>query len=59
MISAIILILGGLAGVAVGLPLAHRWTGLRGILAAAAVLAGTISFLGGVVVAIVPTFFLR
>jgi hypothetical protein len=59
MFSAIILILGGLAGVAVGLPLAHRWTGLRGIVAAAAVLAGTVAFLGGVIVAIVPNFFIR
>jgi hypothetical protein len=59
MFSAIALILGGLAGVAGGLPLAHRWPGLRGILAAVAVLTGIIAFLAGVIIAIVPNFFIR
>jgi zinc transporter ZupT len=59
MFSAILMITGGLAGIAVGLPLAHRWPGMRGILAATVVLAGTTIFLGGVIIAVVPNFFYR
>lgn len=57
MLIAIALIVIGLAATAVGFPLAQRSTGWRGILAAGAVLAGVIALLIGVVLLIVPKFF--
>jgi formate-dependent nitrite reductase membrane component NrfD len=57
MLIAIALIVIGLAATAAGFPLAQRSTGWRGILAACAVLAGIIALLIGVVLLIVPKFF--
>ncbi|HSR36285.1 MAG TPA: hypothetical protein VLL73_03815 [Desulfurivibrionaceae bacterium] len=57
MLIPILLLVVGLAALAAGFPLAQRCSGLRGIVAAAAVLAGTISIIGGVILLIVPNFF--
>ena len=51
------LIIFGLVGAGLGLTMTHRWTGLRSIIAALAVLAGIIAFLGGVIILILPNFF--
>lgn len=51
------MILAGVAAAAWGLPAAHRLQGLRGILAAVAVLAGVVLVLLGVLLLIVPGFF--
>ena len=57
MLNAIALIIIGLIGAGLGLTLAHRWTGVRSVIAALAVLAGIIAFLGGVIILILPNFF--
>ncbi len=51
------MILAGLAAAAWGFPAAHRLQGLRGILAAMAVLAGVILFILGILLLIIPGFF--
>ena len=57
MLIAIALIVAGLAAMAVGFPFAQRGAGFGGILAAIATLAGSIALLVGVVLLIVPKFF--
>jgi hypothetical protein len=57
MVLSMAMILAGVAAAAWGLPAAHRLQGLRGILAAAAVLAGVILALLGVLLLVVPRFF--
>ncbi len=56
-ILSIIMIAGGVAAAAWGVPAAHRLQGVRGILAALAVLAGVVLFLLGTLLLIVPGFF--
>jgi hypothetical protein len=59
MILSIAMILAGVAAAAWGLPAANRLQGIRGILAAIAVLAGVILALLGVLLLVVPAFFER
>ncbi len=56
-ILSIIMIAGGVAAAAWGFPAAHRLQGIRGILAALAVLAGVVLFLLGTLLLVVPRFF--
>ena len=51
------MIVAGLAAVAWGLPAMHRLQGIRGVLAALAVLAGVIAALLGTLLLAVPGFF--
>jgi hypothetical protein len=53
----VLMIIGGVAAAAWGLPAAHRLQGLRGVIAAIAVLAGVILVLLGVLLLVVPGFF--
>jgi len=56
-ILSVAMLLSGVAAAAWGLPAAHRLQGLRGILAAVAVLAGLILALLGALLVVVPGFF--
>ena len=56
-ILSVAMILAGVAAAAWGFPAAHRLQGLRGVLAAVAVLAGVILLLLGILLLIVPGFF--
>jgi hypothetical protein len=51
------MIIAGVAAAAWGLPAAHRLPGVRGVLAAVAVLAGVILVLMGTLLLVVPGFF--
>jgi len=57
MTLSVAMILAGVVAAAWGLPAAHRLQGLRGVMAAIAVLAGVILFLMGVLLLVVPGFF--
>ena len=57
MFLSVAMIIAGVAGVARGLPAAHRLQGLKGVLAAMAVLSGLILALLGVLLLIIPGFF--
>jgi putative effector of murein hydrolase len=57
MILSMAMILAGVAAAAWGLPAAHRLQGIRGILAAIAVLTGVIIAVLGVLLLVVPGFF--
>ena len=51
-----LMIIGGVAAAAWGLPAAHRLQGLRGVLAAITVLGGVVLVLLGVLLLVVPGF---
>lgn len=52
-----LMVIGGVAAAAWGLPAAHRLQGLRGGLAAIAVLGGVVLVLLGILLLVVPGFF--
>jgi hypothetical protein len=53
----LVLVIAGLAGVAWGLPAAHRLKKPYDIAAALAVLAGVIATMMGILLTIIPSFF--
>ena len=57
MTLSVAMILAGVGAAAWGLAAVHRLQGLRGVLAAIAVLAGVILLLMGVLLLVVPGFF--
>ena len=57
MFLSVAMIIAGVAGAAWGLPAAHRLQGIKGVLAALAVLGGVILALLGVLLLIIPGFF--
>jgi hypothetical protein len=57
MFLSVAMIIAGVAGAAWGLPAAHRLQGIKGVVAAVAVLVGVIIAILGVLLFIIPGFF--